>query len=74
MPMSAGIEEQALGLYPRQGSIRKLSYFDSLHLATALRYDIPFLTSDKYIIVNAGIFKIEAIDLAEWRDPDFQPS
>jgi|SRR5271155_4724053 len=66
MPMSAEIAEDALSMYMKHGGRRKLSYFDSMHLATAKRYGLPFLTSDRYIIRNAKTLGVRAFDLASW--------
>ena len=66
MPMSAEIAEDALSMYMKHGGRRKLSYFDSMHLATAKRYDLPFLTSDRYVIRNAKTLGVRTFDLADW--------
>lgn len=70
LPISAEIAEEAVALYRSHGGRRKLSYFDSFHVATAKRYDIPLLTSDKFILQNAGTFGIETADLADWGKTD----
>jgi len=66
MPMSAEIAEDALSMYMKHGGRRQLSYFDSMHLATAKRYGLPFLTSDQYVIRNAKILGVRTLDLAHW--------
>ena len=66
LPMSADIAEHAVGLYLQHAGRRRLSYFDSFHVATARSYGIPLLTSDAYIIENAGTFQIEARRLGDW--------
>jgi predicted nucleic acid-binding protein len=66
MPMSAEIAEDALSMYMKHGGRRKLSYFDSMHLATAKRYDLPFLTSDRYVITNAKTLGVTTLDLTHW--------
>ncbi len=67
MPMSAEIAEDALGLYIEHGGRRKLSYFDSLHVATAKRYVLALLTSDGYIIKHAKHLGVDVVDLSMWR-------
>jgi len=67
MPLSAEIAEEALSLYIIHGGRGKLSYFDSFHVATAKRYDIPMLTSDKFIVQNHSAFGIETIELPSIR-------
>jgi len=64
LPLSAEIAEEALGLYTSYAGRRRLSYFDSFHVATARRYNIPFLTSDRYIIQHQSKLGIEATDLS----------
>jgi predicted nucleic acid-binding protein len=66
LPMSAEIAERALQLYRSNGGRRRLSYFDSFHVATAMRYDLPMLTSDRFIIQNAPDLGMVALDLAKW--------
>jgi len=66
MPISAEIAEDALSMYMKHGGRRRLSYFDSMHLATAKRYDLPFLTSDQYVIRNAKTLGARTFDLAIW--------
>jgi predicted nucleic acid-binding protein len=51
--MSAEIAEEALSMYMRHGGRRKLSYFDSMHLATAKRYGLG----------------VRTLDLARWEAP-----
>jgi len=63
-PLSAEIAEDALGLYVSHGGRRRLSYFDSFHVATARRFDIPLLTSDKYIIKHQSELGTRATDLS----------
>ena len=66
LPMSAETAEKALEYYVTLGGRRRMSYFDSFHVATARRYDLPLLTSDRFIIENAKRFEIAAVDLSEW--------
>lgn len=65
-PMSAEIAEEAMGLYKSHGGRRRLSYFDSLHVATAKRFDVAFLTSDRYVLENSLALGVEAVDLEGW--------
>lgn len=65
--MSAEIAEEALAMYIRYGGRRRLSYFDSFHVATARRYALALLTSDKYIIKNIASLGIDVIDLSSWK-------
>lgn len=67
LPLSAEIAEEALSLYIRHGGRRRLSYFDSFHVATAKRYVLPMITSDRYIMREAKNFGIRTIFLGEWR-------
>ncbi len=53
VPVSAEIAEEALAIYEKYGGRRKLSYFDSFHAVTAKRYDLPLLTSDRYLADHA---------------------
>ncbi len=66
LPMSAEIAEKALSLYGKYGGRRRLSYFDAFHVATAVRYDLPLLTSDRFILQNAAPFGVAVRDLADW--------
>ena len=66
LPMSAEVAEEAMALYLRHGGRRKLSYFDAFHVATAKRYDLTFLTTDKFILQNAKILRINTTDLTLW--------
>ncbi|MBI3859139.1 MAG: PIN domain-containing protein [Thaumarchaeota archaeon] len=67
LPMSAEIAEDALSLYYLHGGRRKLSYFDSFHVATARRYDLPLLTSDGFILEQSGALSLEVQSLASWK-------
>ncbi len=64
LPMSAEVAEDALDMYIRHGGRRRLSYFDSFHVATSKRYALPFLTSDKYILRNASKLAVDVMDLS----------
>jgi len=67
LPMGAEIAEEAMAMYIRYGGRRKLSYFDSFHIATAKRYDLSLLTSDKYILESAALLGVSVVDLYLWR-------
>lgn len=63
LPVTIEIAIQALKLYGQHGGPRKLHYFDAFHVATAKHYNLPLVTSDKYIIENARQLGVEVIDL-----------
>lgn len=63
LPLNPEIVGQALKYYMEHGGPRKLHYFDSYHVATAKHYNLPLLTSDKYIIKRSKELEIQAIDL-----------
>ncbi len=67
LPMSAEVAEEALNMYRREGGRRKLSYFDSFHIATAKRYALTLLTSDRYIIEHASALGVNVADLSLWK-------
>jgi predicted nucleic acid-binding protein len=69
MPMSAEVAEDALALYIEHGGRRRLSYFDSFHVACARRYDLALLTSDGWIIENRKALGLAVKDLAHWKGP-----
>ena len=63
LPVNPEIAMLAMKYYAGHGGTRRLHYFDSYHVATAKYYDLPFLTSDRYIIRNAGELGVEVTDL-----------
>ncbi len=63
LPLTAEISAKAMELYLKHGGSRKLHYFDSFHVATAKHYNLPIITSDKYILKHASDFGITAINL-----------
>ncbi len=63
LPLNAEIVLQALKYYMEHGGLRRLHYFDSYHVATAKYYNLPLITSDKYIIDHATELGIQVIDL-----------
>jgi len=67
LPMSAEVAEEAMALYTKYGGRRKLSYFDSFHVATAKRYALKMLTSDQYIIENACTLAVQLADPSLWK-------
>jgi predicted nucleic acid-binding protein len=69
LPMSAEVAEEALGMYLKFGGRRKLSYFDSFHVATAKRYSLTLLTSDGYMIQHAKSLELTIEDLSELQFP-----
>jgi predicted nucleic acid-binding protein len=64
LPLTVEIAEEAIGLYSSHGGRSRLSYFDSFHVATARRYNLPLLTSDRYIIQRQSKLGVEVIDLS----------
>jgi predicted nucleic acid-binding protein len=66
LPMSAEVAEEAMDLYIRHGGRRRLSYFDAFHVATARRYELRLLTSDRYILANASTLGVLPFDLARY--------
>src|SRR2546427_9193652 len=66
LPMNGGIAEEAMKLYGEFGGRRRLSYFDSFHVATARWSELALLTSDKYILDNAVNLHISVVDLSAW--------
>jgi predicted nucleic acid-binding protein len=66
LPMSAEVAEDALSLYIEFGGRRRLSYFDSLHVATARRFNLPMLTSDGWIAQNQSRLRVAVTELATW--------
>ena len=67
LPMSAETAEEALAMYTRHGGRSRLSYFDSFHIATAKRYALTLLTSDRYVIENAPSLGVDVADLSLWK-------
>jgi predicted nucleic acid-binding protein len=67
VPMNAQVAADAISLYMDFGGRRRLSYFDSFHVATARSLDLPLLTSDGYIVKNSAKLGVVALDLAKWK-------
>ncbi len=64
LPMTADIAEYAMSLYAKYGGPRRLSYFDSFHVATAKRFDLKLVTSDHYMLKHGKEIGISVADLA----------
>ncbi len=67
--MNGQVAAEALSMYIEFGGRRRLSYFDSFHVATAKSLGLPFLTSDRYIIRSASKLGVKALDLSLWEVP-----
>ncbi len=63
LPVTPEIAIDALNIYRIHGGSRRLHYFDAFHVATSRYYNLPLLTSDKYIIEHHRELQIEVIDL-----------
>jgi predicted nucleic acid-binding protein len=65
LPTTLDVAAEALRLYSRYGGSRKLHYFDSFHVSTAKAYDLPLITSDRFVLQNSQALGISALDLRE---------
>lgn len=63
LPLDPAISINAMRLYMKHGGSRRLHYFDSYHVATAIKNNKPLLTSDKYILENKDQLGINALDI-----------
>ncbi|RLE65152.1 MAG: hypothetical protein DRJ47_05980 [Thermoprotei archaeon] len=63
LPVTVEVAIEAFRLYSRHGGPRRLHYFDAFHVATAKHYNLPLVTSDRYIIENSRELGINAINL-----------
>ena len=63
LPLTIEAAIEALRLYNLYGGRRRLHYFDAFHVATAKYYDLPLVTSDKYIITHSEALGIDVINL-----------
>ena len=63
LPVTPEIALTALELYERHGGSRRLHYFDSFHVATAVHHRLPLITSDKYIVAHDVALGIKSVDL-----------
>jgi predicted nucleic acid-binding protein len=65
LPTTLDVAAGALSLYSRYGGPRKLHYFDSFHVSTAKAYDLPLITSDRFVLQNSQALGVSALDLRE---------
>jgi len=65
MLVTAELAHDALQLYKIYGGPRRLHYFDSFHVATARKYQLPLMTSDEFVIEHKNELNIDATDLRE---------
>ena len=63
LPTTLDVASQAMTLYAHFGGSRRLHYFDSFHVATAKVFDLPLVTSDRFILRNRNRLEIMALDL-----------
>ena len=63
LPMSAEVAEGALTLYQGQGGRRRPGGFDPFHVATVRRCDLPFLTSDRFIVAKGQTLRVRVLPL-----------
>jgi predicted nucleic acid-binding protein len=63
LPTSPEIAEQAMSLYSQFGGPRRLHYFDTFHVTTAKIFELPLITSDRFILQNSRSLGITTIDL-----------
>jgi predicted nucleic acid-binding protein len=65
LPTTQDVASEAMQLYARFGGPRRLHYFDSFHVATAKTYDIPIITSDRFVLKNSQALGVSALDLRQ---------
>ena len=65
MLVTVDLAHDALQLYRTYGGPRRLHYFDSFHVATARKYQLPLITSDEFIIEHKEEFSVKVADLRE---------
>jgi len=65
VPTTLNIAVIAMDLYSKYGGSRKLHYFDSFHVATALTIGEQLITSDNFILENAKNLGIKTINMKE---------
>jgi predicted nucleic acid-binding protein len=63
IPLDPATNINAMRLYMKHMGSRRLHYFDSFHVATAIKNNKPLLTSDKYILENQEQLGLKALDL-----------
>jgi predicted nucleic acid-binding protein len=63
LPTTLDVASEAMTLYAHYGGARRLHYFDSFHVATAKVFDLPLVTSDRFILENKEKLGIAVLDL-----------
>ncbi len=63
LPTTLDVAAEAMKLYAHYGGSRKLHYFDSFHVATAKVFDLPLVTSDRFVLQNSRRLGIAVLDL-----------
>lgn len=63
LPTTLDVAAEAMVLYGRYGGPRRLHYFDSFHVATSKMYELPLVTSDRFVLQNQHNLGIAALDL-----------
>jgi predicted nucleic acid-binding protein len=63
LPTTPEIAEQAMLLYSQFGGPRRLHYFDAFHVTTAKIFELPLITSDRFVLQNSRRLGITTIDL-----------
>lgn len=63
LPTTLDVASEAVTLYASYGGSRRLHYFDSFHVATSKVFDLPLVTSDRFILRNMKRLGITALDL-----------
>jgi predicted nucleic acid-binding protein len=63
LPTTPEIAEQAMLLYSQFGGPRRLHYFDAFHVTTAKIFELPLITSDRFVLQNSRSLRITTIDL-----------
>lgn len=63
LPLNPSISVNAMNLYNKYGGSRRLHYFDSYHVASALQLGLPLITSDSFIIEHKRELGVSVLDL-----------
>lgn len=63
LPTTIDIAADAMRSYAEYGGQRRLHYFDSFHVATAKFYELPLVTSDRYILRNSARLGLTSLDI-----------
>ena len=63
LPTTLDVASEAIAMYTRFGGPRRLHYFDSFHVATAKVYELPLVTSDRFILQNSDRLEVTVFDL-----------